>query len=79
MVSKLFVVRNKLSGFVDQSYVLPNELVASIDLCPFYAKRSPIDEWELCLIGEIDISTMDVTPLPHRTIEWDFRRITSND
>lgn len=77
MHSSLFAVRNLLSGLVDQVYTIPNSTVASIELCLPYARRSPIDEWQLVYIGDIDLISGEVTASSHKIIPWDTRRIDS--
>lgn len=77
MVSKLFVVRNLLSGLVDQSYVICNEAVAAVELCVPYSRRSPLDEWQLVLVGEINLETGMIVTTSHVIVPWDTRRLAS--
>ena len=77
MISKLFVVRNLLSGLVDQSYIICNETVAAVELCVPYSRRSPLDEWQLVLVGEINLETAQIVSVPHVVVPWDTRRLGS--
>lgn len=77
MVSKIFVVRNLLSGLVDQSYVVCNEKVAAVELCVPYSRRSPLDEWQLLLVGEINLETSQILSTAQVVVPWDTRRIDS--
>lgn len=76
MNADVFCVRNLLSGLVDQTYVLSNSLVASVELAMPYSRRSPLDEWQLVKIGSICLETGELTPCEHRIIPWDTRRLS---
>lgn len=75
MDSSLFVVRNLLSGKVDQVYCLYSRELASVELAPLYNSRSPLDEWQLVEVGTINIDTMEIVPAAAKVIPWDTRRI----
>lgn len=75
MVSKLFVVRNLLSGLVDQSYIVCNETVAAVELCVPYSRRSPLDEWQLVCVGEINLETGMIVTTSQVIVPWDTRRL----
>lgn len=75
MNADVFCVRNLLSGLVDQTYVLSNSLVASVELAMPYSRRSPLDEWQLVKIGSICLETGELSPCEHRIIAWDTRRL----
>lgn len=77
MISKLFVVRNLLSGLVDQSYIICNETVAAVELCVPYSRRSPLDEWQLVLVGEINLETAQIASTSQVIVPWDTRRLGS--
>lgn len=77
MISKLFVVRNLLSGLVDQSYIVCNETVAAVELCVPYSRRSPLDEWQLLQVGEINLETAQIVSTSQIIIPWDTRRLGS--
>lgn len=76
MISKLFVVRNLLSGLVDQAYIVCNETVAAVELCVPYSRRSPLDEWQLVVVGEINLETGTISTIPQVVIPWDTRRLS---
>lgn len=77
MISNLYAVRNLLSGLVDQVYTVCNDTVASVELPVAYARRSPLDEWQLVKIGEINLDTGSVNPVPMTVVPWDTRRLPS--
>ena len=77
MISNLYAVRNLLSGLVDQVYVICNDTVASVELPVPYARRSPLDEWQLVKIGEINLDSGSITPVPMTIVPWDTRRLPS--
>lgn len=77
MIAKLFVVRNLLSGLVDQAYVVCNETVAAVELCVPYSRRYSLDEWQLVLVGEIALETGEIVTTSQVIIPWDTRRLDS--
>lgn len=77
MVSNVYAVRNLLSGLIDQTYIVCNDTVASVELPVAYSRRSPLDEWQLVKVGEIDLSTGVINPVPMIVINWDTRRLSS--
>lgn len=79
MKSNVYAVRNLLSGLVDQTYVVCNDTVASVELPVAYSRRSPLDEWQLIKVGEIDLDSGVISPIPMIVIEWDTRRLTAGD
>lgn len=76
MNADVFYVRNLLSGLVDQTYVLSNSLVASVELAVPYSRRSPLDEWQLVKAGTICLNTGEIHPCEHKIVPWDTRRLS---
>lgn len=79
MKSNLYAVRNLLSGLVDQVYTICNDTVASVELPIAYSRRSPLDEWQLIKIGEIDLATGAIESIPMVIIQWDTRRLSPSN
>lgn len=79
MKSNVYAVRNLLSGLIDQTYVICNDTVASIELPVAYSRRSPLDEWQLTKVGEIDLETGVITSVPMVVVNWDTRRLSCGE
>lgn len=73
---KIYVVKNLLSSMCDQTFVFPTDELASVQLCPVYNSRSPIDEWQLVCVGSISMESCEIIPSPHHIVPWDTRRLT---
>lgn len=73
MKNRLYTLRDKLGGRYGQVFVFATDELALYTLrksIPLKDVPQYLAQFELTLVGEIDIDTAEINPLPHSILPW---------
>lgn len=71
----IYGCRNLLSKDIESIHQIKNDEMASVHLAVFCSRISPLDEWQIIKLGEIDIGTGEIFTTRHEIVGFDTRRL----